>query len=319
MNVRRRFSVMTAMAAMLVLLRAPLALPANPVIPRVAGTVERVATGFKFTEGPASDRDGVVYFTDSHHGEIYRWTVERGLSMYYENHILTVGLDVDGAGMVLACEDNMILDGSGEFSMYNGPCRRLVAIGPDSTKRVIADTYGGKRLNGLNDIWIAPDGAVYLTDPDWGRPGMEQGIGQVLRLSPDRSRLDRIIDDIPIPNGVTGSPDGMVLYVIDSETRQVFAWDILPDGSVSGKRLFAPHGYDGMTVDEHGNVYVTAGEPRRGIAIYSPSGEAIGFINVPEQTSNVCFGGPGHTTLFITAATSLYAIPMNVRGARWHE
>ncbi len=314
MNVRRQFSVMTAMAPIMIMLYSPLPLSSDPLTPQAVGPVEQVATGFKFAEGPASDRDGVVYFTDSHHGEVYRWTAERGLSMYYENHILTVGLDVDGAGMVLACEDNMILDSSGEFSMYDGPCRRLVAIGPDSTKRAIADSYGGKRLNGLNDIWVAPNGAVYLTDPDWGRPGMEQGTGQVLRLSPDRSRLDRIIDDIPIPNGITGSPDGTVLYVIDSEMRRVFACDILPDGSVTGKRLFAAHGYDGMTVDEHGNVYVTAGEPRRGIVIYTPSGDVIGSIDVPEQPSNLCFGGPGHTTLFITAAKSLYAVPMNVRG-----
>ncbi|MFC1538925.1 SMP-30/gluconolactonase/LRE family protein, partial [Candidatus Latescibacterota bacterium] len=279
----------------------------------VAGAPEQIATGFKFTEGPAADRDGTLYFTDSHHGVIYTWSRDTGLEIYHDNRFLTVGLAIDKNGRVLACEDNMILDSEGNFMMYDGPSRRLVAIDGNGVKTMVFDSYGGKKLNGLNDIWIAPDGGIYVTDPDWGREGMEQGTSQVLYFPPDRSRLVRVIDDIPITNGVMGSPDGKTLYVIDAENDDVFAWDINKDGTVSGKRLFSEVGVDGMTVDESGNLYVTD----TGITIYSPDGKKLETIELPERPTNLCFGGVDGKTLFITASTSVYAVPMNVRGVGW--
>ena len=287
--------------------------PGNHHSQFAAAPTQQLATGFRFTEGPVADRDGNVYFTDSHHGVIYLWSTDGELVKYHDNRILTVGLAVDRYNCLLVCEDNMILDESGKFIMYDGPCRRLVSIDQDGSKTVIVDSYGGKKLNGLNDIWIDPDGGIYMTDPDWGREGMEQGTSQVLYLTPDRSRLIRVIDDLAITNGVTGTRDGKVLYVIESKADQVYAYDVGEDGTLIGKRLFAEVGNDGMTVDEYGNLYVTD----IGITIYAPDGKKLETITVPERPSNVCFGGPGGRTLYITARNSLYAVPMNVRGADW--
>ncbi len=280
----------------------------------VAGPPVKIAEGFKFTEGPACDRDGMLYFTDSHHGMIYTWTPETGLDIYHDNTFLTVGLAIDGDRRILACEDNMILNENLKFSMYDGPCRRLVAIAPDGEKTVIFDSYGGKKLNGLNDIWIAPDGGIYVTDPDWGREGMEQGTSAVYYFSPDSEEGDepvRVIDDIAITNGVMGSPDGKTLYVIDSEEDNVYAWDVNSDGTVTNKRLFSEVGNDGMTMDEFGNLYVTD----TGVTIYTPAGVTIGRIEFPERPSNLCFGGTDGKTLFATTSHSVHAVPMNIRGA----
>jgi gluconolactonase len=283
----------------------------------IAGSPEMIADGFKFTEGPAADKRGKLYFTDSHHGIIYTWTRENGLDIYHDNLFLTVGLAIDSRGRVLACEDNMILDEDLNFEMYDGDCRRLVAIAPDGKKTVIFDSYDGKKLNGLNDVFIAPDGGIYVTDPDWGREGMEQGTSQVLYYSPDAVRAQdnrepvRVIDDIPITNGVAVSPDGKTLYVIDAQEDDVFAWDIHPDGTVSGKRMFSDVGNDGMTVDEHGNLYVTD----TGVTIYSPDGEKLERIEFPERPTNLCFGGTDGKTLYATTSHSVHAVPMNVRGA----
>ncbi|MFC1551062.1 SMP-30/gluconolactonase/LRE family protein, partial [Candidatus Latescibacterota bacterium] len=278
-----------------------------------AGPPEMIADGFKFTEGPAADRHGNFYFTDSHHGIIYTWSRDRGLDIYHDNLFLTVGLAIDSRGRILACEDNMILDEDLNLIMYDGPCRRLVAIAEDGEKTVIFDSYGGKKLNGLNDIWIAPDGGIYVTDPDWGREGMEQGTSAVYYFPHNKKELVRVIDDIPITNGVMGSPDGKTLYVIDAQEDEVFAWDIQPDGTVSNKRLFSDVGNDGMTVDEHGNLYVTD----TGVTIYSPDGEKLERIEFPERPTNLCFGGVDGRTLLATTSHSVHVVPMNVRGAGW--
>ncbi|MFC1650157.1 SMP-30/gluconolactonase/LRE family protein [Candidatus Latescibacterota bacterium] len=278
-----------------------------------AGEPEMIASGFKFTEGPAADRKGNLYFTDSHHGIIYKWKRKTGLDVYHDNHFLTIGLAIDKNGRILVCEDNMILDDEGKFSMYDGPCRRLVAIDENGEKTVLFDSYGGKKLNGLNDIWIAPDGGIYVTDPDWGREGMEQGTSQVLYFAPDGSEVVRVIDDVSITNGVAVSPDGKTLYVIDAKEDDVFAWDIHEDGTVSGKRLFSDVGVDGMTIDEHGNLYVTD----TGVTIYSPDGEKLETIEFPERPTNLCFGGVDGKTLFATTSHSVHAVPMTVRGIGW--
>ncbi len=140
---------------------------------------------------------------------------------------------------------------------------------------------------------------------------MEQDGEHVYYLSPDRKKLIRVIDDMVRPNGVIGTPDGKLLYVADHGGRKTFVYKINNDGTLSNKKLFAPEGSDGMTIDNEGNIYLTA----RVVAVYNKNGQKIETIKVPEGPANLCFGGPDKRTLFITARTSLYSVRMRVKAA----
>jgi sugar lactone lactonase YvrE/L-ascorbate metabolism protein UlaG (beta-lactamase superfamily) len=258
--------------------------------------VEKLAGGFAFTEGPAADTQGNVYFSDIPNNRILIWSLDDKLSTFRENSGGANGLYFDKAGNLLACE---------------GGGRRLVSIDPKGNVKVLADEYQGKKFNSLNDLWIDPKGGVYFTDPRYGsREGMEQDGEHVYYLSPDRKKLTRVIDDMVRPNGLIGTPDGKTLYVTDNGDGKTFVYRVNPDGSLSGKRLFAPQGSDGMTIDSEGNVYLTS----RAVVVYNKNGEKIEEIKVPEGPSNVTFGGHDNQTLFITARTSLYSIKMGVKG-----
>lgn len=176
---------------------------------------------------------------------------------------------------------------------------------------VLADRYLGKRLNSPNDLWLDMEGGIYFTDPRYGnRDGLEQDGEHVYYLKPGGSNPVRVIDDLVRPNGVMGTSDGTRLYVADEGSDQTFVYAINSDGTLSDKRLFASQGSDGMTMDEEGNLYLT----KSSVAVYSPQGNQIASIEVPERPANVCFGGEDRKTLFITAQTSLYAVRMRVRG-----
>ena len=259
-------------------------------------TVQKLAGGFAFTEGPAADKAGNILFTDIPNNRIHRWSLDGILSTFRENSGGANGLYFDKRGHVLVCE---------------GGGRRLISIAPDGAVTVLADAYNHKPLNSLNDLWIAPDGRIYFTDPRYGnRDGMEQGGEHVYSLSPDRNTLTRVIDDMVRPNGLIGTPDGKTLYVTDNAGRKTFSYRIQKDGSLTNKKLFAPEGSDGMTIDELGNIYLTT----RAVRIYNPKGTVIETIQVPEGPANVCFGGKDRKTLFITARTSLYSARMKVGG-----
>ena len=258
--------------------------------------VEKLAGGFAFTEGPAADAKGNVYFSDIPNNRILIWSLDGKLSTFGENSGGANGLYFDKAGSLLACE------GSG---------RRIVSVSPRGQVTVLADKYQGKKFNSPNDLWIDPKGGVYFTDPRYGsREGMEQDGEHVYYLSPDRKRLTRVIDDMVRPNGLVGTPDGKTLYVTDNGSGKTFVYKVNPDGELSGKKLFAPQGSDGMTIDSEGNVYLTS----RAIVVYNKNGEKIEEIKVPEGPANVTFGGRDNQTLFITARTSLYSIKMGVKG-----
>lgn len=260
--------------------------------------VRKLAGDFKFTEGPAADAAGNVFFSDIPNNRIYKYSLDEKLSVFRENSGGANGLYFDSSGNLLACE---------------GGGRRLVSISPQSQLTVLADSYQGKRFNSLNDLWIDPKGGVYFTDPRYGnRDGMEQDGEHVYYLSPDRKRLVRVIDDMVRPNGLIGTPDGKLLYVTDNGDGKTFAYAVNTDGTLSNKKLFAPEGADGMTIDDEGNVYLTTA----GVAVYNKDGEKIELISVPERPANVCFGGSDRKTLFITARTSLYSVRMRVAGAR---
>lgn len=259
--------------------------------------VEKLAGGFRFTEGPAADAKGNIFFSDIPNNRIHRWSLDGKLSTFRENSVGSNGLYFDRKGDLLACE---------------GGGRRLVSIDPRGNVTVLADKYQNKRFNSLNDLWIDPKGGVYFTDPSYGRrDNLEQDGEHVYYLSPDRKKVTRVIDDMVRPNGVIGTPDGKQLYVADHGGRKTFVYKINSDGTLSNKKLFAPEGSDGMTIDNEGNIYLTA----RVVAVYNKKGEKIETIKVPEGPANLCFGGPDKRTLFITARTSLYSVRMRVKAA----
>lgn len=258
--------------------------------------VEKLAGGFAFTEGPAADAEGNVYFSDIPNNRIHKWSPGGKLSTFRENSGGANGLFFDKSGNLLACE---------------GGGRRLVSISSRGKVTALADRYQGKRFNSLNDLWIDPKGGVYFTDPRYGsKDGMEQGGEHVYYLAPNRKKLVRVIDDMTRPNGVIGTPDGKKLYVTDHGGGKTFSYAVNADGTLSNKKLFAPEGSDGMTIDSEGNVYLTT----RAVSVYNKKGEKIEEIEIPERPANVAFGGKDGKTLFITARKSFYSVRTRVKG-----
>ncbi|MCX5643510.1 MAG: SMP-30/gluconolactonase/LRE family protein [Phycisphaerae bacterium] len=264
----------------------------------VAGAeVKKMAGDFKFTEGPAGDAVGDVYFSDIPNNRILKWSLDGKLSTFLENSGGANGLYFDKNGNLLACQ---------------GEARRLVSISPKGEITVLAEKYNGKKFNSPNDLWIDPKGGVYFSDPRYGnREGMEQDGEHVYYLKPDRKTVIRVISDMVRPNGLIGTPNGKTLYVTDNGAGKTYSYKVNKDGTLTGKQLFAPEAADGMTIDDKGNVYLTT----NAVAVYDKKGTKIEEIPVAEQPANVTFAGKDNNTLFITARTSLYAVDMQVKGA----
>jgi gluconolactonase len=264
--------------------------------------LEKLAGDFGFTEGPTSDGQGNVFFTDQPNDRIMKWSVDGKLSTFLQPAGRSNGMFFDARGQLVACADEKT---------------ELWSIAPDGTHTVLANQYEGKKLNGPNDVWVRTDGSLYLTDPFYRRPWWDydqppQGTAQVYFLSADRTSLTRVTADLVRPNGIIGTPDGKTLYVADIGAGKTYAYDIQPDGSLANKRLFCALGSDGMTLDSEGNLYLTG----KGVTVFEKGGTQIAHIDVPEAwTANVSFGGRDHRTLFITASTGLYAIRLNHPGA----
>jgi gluconolactonase len=266
-------------------------------------SLEKLAGDFDFTEGPTCDAEGNVFFTDQPNNQILKWSVDGRLSTFLQPAGRANGMHFDLGGHLIACADEQ---------------NELWSIAPDGTVSVLAGEYGGKRLNGPNDVWVRPDGAIYFTDPFykrswWAHDTMPQDGQHVYFLSADRRQLVRVIDDLVKPNGIIGTPDGKVLYVADIRAGKTYRYDIAPDGSLAGKTLAVDQGSDGMTLDDEGNLYLTG----EGVGVFNQAGRQIERIPIPDErwTANVSFGGKGRQTLFITASTGLYAIATRVTGA----
>ncbi len=279
--------------------------PAGEVSPRADANVEKLSNVFAFTEGPAADPKGNVYFTDQPNDKIYIWTIDGKLTTFLTGCERSNGMYFDADGVsLLACAD-----------LHN----RLVSFDPNGKMTVLVEKYKGKKLNGPNDLWRHPNGGLYFTDPYykrpyWTDPNIEQDGQHVYYLAPDRKTLIRVVDDLVAPNGIIGTPDGKLLYVADISASKTYVYTINPDGTLSNKKLFCDMGSDGMTIDNEGNVYLTG----NGITVFNPAGEKIEHIKIPEPwTANVCFGGKNQDTLFVTASKSLYAVKMRTRGVTW--
>lgn len=286
--------------ALLLAAPAPAADDASPVAP--GAKLVKLAGGFKFTEGPAPDAAGNVYFTDQPNDRILIWSTDGKLSTFLEPCGRSNGLCFDKGGRLWACADE-----KNELWRIDVKTKE---------KAVLVKDYNGKLLNGPNDIWVRPDGGAYFTDPFykrpyWNRGPMEQDTQGVYYLSP-AGQLTRVEGDVKQSNGIIGTPDGKTLYVADIGAGKTYAYDIQPDGSLKNRRQFCGMGSDGMTIDDAGNVYLTRG---KAVTVFDKAGQQAAKIDVPENCTNVCFGGKDMKTLFITAGTGLYSIPMKVKGA----
>jgi gluconolactonase len=263
--------------------------------------LEKLADGFLFTEGPSADSKGNVYFTDQPNDRIMIWTVSGQLLTFLQPCGRSNGLSFDKKGNLWACADEK---------------NEIWQIAPDKKVTIIPSKYQDKLLNGPNDLWIAPDGGIYFTDPFfkrswWDHTAKPQEVQGVYYLSSDHKTITRLVDDFVQPNGIVGTPDGKTLFVADIGGNKTWSFTINKDGSLSDKKLFCEKGSDGMTIDSKGNIYITG----KGVTIFDKNGKILGNIPVPESwTANVCFGGPDMKSLFITASKGLYRIKLKVKG-----
>lgn len=259
--------------------------------------------GFSFTEGPAPDDHGNVYFTDQPNNTIVRWDHSSGkFSVFMDDAGRSNGMFFDETGNLITCAD-----------MHN----ELWSISMNGDVTVLAGNFDGNPLNGPNDLWIRPDGGIYFTDPLYKRnywerdPQMKQDGEHVYYLDPADNRLFRVDEDLVKPNGIIGTPDGKNLYVADIGDNKTYVYDINEDGTLSNRRLFANLGSDGMTIDNKGNIYLTG----KGVTVFNRDGEKIAHIPVDKGwTANICFAGPDRDMLFITAMDAVFGIRMGVRG-----
>jgi len=280
--------------------------PVIQKIPLIAGGAKliMVSDRFSFTEGPAPDPYGNVYFTDQPNNVIMKWSQDGTVSTYMEDAGRANGLYFDMRGNLLACAD-----------LNN----ELWQIDQHKEVTVLIKDFGGKKLNGPNDLWVDPNNGVYFTDPYyqrdyWTRTEKEIKKEQVYFLTPDREKIMVVEDGLVQPNGIIGTPDGKMLYIADIKADKTYSYMIEQDGSLSRKELFAKMGSDGMTIDNFGNVYLTGD----GVTIFSSKGEKLEHIKVNQDwTANVTFGGRDQHVLFITASKAIYTLQMNVRGVRF--
>ncbi len=276
--------------------------------------LRQVASGCEFTEGPAADAEGNLYFSDCPRNRIHVLRKDGRQEVWREPSGRANGMNFDSEGRLLAC-----------CAQGDGGRRAVVRFEPDGTETVLASAYDGKRLNSPNDLCFDPEGRIYFTDPRYGdRTDCEQDAMAVYRIEFD-GRLVRVIDDVETPNGIVMSRDGKTIVLVDNNpdewgARKLLSYGLDDDGQWLVKAEiydFAPgRGGDGMVLDTDGNVYVTAGsEERGGVYVFSPEGEHLAFLPVPEAPANCTFGGDDLRTLYITAMTSVYAIENTVPGA----
>ena len=275
-----------------------------PSIIAPGAKIEVLADGFSFTEGPAADPDGNVYFTDQPNDRIVKWSTDGKIMDWLKPAGRSNGTYFDRKGNLITCADDK---------------NELWSIAPDKTVTVLVKDFGGKLLNGPNDLWIRPDGNLYFTDPlykrnYWKRDPAMQQLGQfVYFLNVASGKPISVATDLKQPNGIIGTPDGKTLYVADIGAGKTYSYSTTPEGPLTDKRLFCELGSDGMTLDASGNVYLTG----RGVTVFDPSGKQIINIPVPEPwTANVTFGGRDRKLLFITASKKIYGLQMAVRGAQ---
>ncbi len=270
-----------------------------------AGPVRKVASGFGFTEGPADDGKGNLYFTDIPNQRIHRIDAKGNVSTVTEKSLHCNGLMFDGDGKLYGCQ----MDGRlARIDAANGESKSLV------------DQYDGKRFNACNDLVIDKQGGIYFTDPRFMAPDPWPQGKEAVYYRSAKGDVERIESELAAPNGVILSPNEKTLYVVPSMQKEVIAFDVNGSGKVSKRRVFfelkQPQGKensggDGLSIDVEGNLYFTSD---LGVQVVSSKGKLLGIIEFPEQPANCSFGGPNHKTLFATCRTSVYAVDLPIAG-----
>ncbi|SHJ91414.1 gluconolactonase [Maribacter aquivivus] len=265
----------------------------------------QVANNFSFTEGPASDKNGNVYFTDQPNNKILKWNqADNSINTFMESSGRANGLYFDNNENLLAAADD------------KNELWRIHKSGEIDT--LIAD-FEGRKLNGPNDLWVDLKGGIYFTDPYyqreyWTRTEADIKEKNVYYISPDLKNISIVAKGLTQPNGIIGTPDGKILYVADIGDKKTYSYSIQKDGTLSDRKLFTDIGSDGMTIDNLGNIYLTG----EGVTIFNSKGERLKNIPINENwTANVTFGGKNQDVLFITAMGSVYTLQMNVHGVRY--
>ena len=283
-------------------------------------SVERLATGFRWAEGPVWFGDGrYLLWSDIPNNRIMRWDEANGqIADFRKPSNFANGHTRDRQGRLVSCEHG---------------ARRITRTEYDGTITVLADNFEGNRLNSPNDIVVKSDGTIWFTDPVFGILGNYEGHRSesevnpnVYRLDPETGSLTVVADDVLGPNGLCFSPDESILYIIESRgvpTRKILAYDMTGDGTaIANKRVLVDAGLgtpDGMRCDVDGNLWCGwgMGDPALdGVMIFAPDGTPIGRIALPERCANLCFGGRANSRLFMAASHSVYALYVNVAGVR---
>lgn len=268
--------------------------------------LKKAGSGYDFTEGPAVDPEGNVYFTDQPNDRIYKWSADDGtVSLFMEGTKRSNGMYFDHQGMLVSCADFQ---------------NQLIKIDQNKEFEVMINGYRGKKLNGPNDLWIHPDGQIYITDAFYQRKWwshQEKGIEEenVYCFFPINNKLLVAATGLVRPNGIVGTPNGKTLYVADIDDSKIYSFKIdRALGTLNNKKLFTEAKSDGMTLDNKSNVYITN---TAGVTVYNKKGKQIEQIPTGERwTANVVFGGKNRKTLFITAMGSVYTLEMKVKGVR---
>jgi len=309
---------------------ADMIIPAHPHL-------QRIAIGFKWTEGPLWLLSNKLIFADIPSNSIRIWNPSSSsVDIFlqpsgYQGADAYNGPEPGSNAMTLDETGRLTVAGHAQRDIY-----RFDRLDPHIAITILADTYQGKRLNSPNDLVYKSDGSLYFTDPPYGLrqqndadPAKELTFSGVYRIPkaaaqkpgarPDREHLQLLIKDLPRPNGIAFSPDEKYLYVDNSEPHMFWMrYTVNADGTLSDPKLFAEAGTyakhgapDGMKVDRQGNLY-SAGPG--GVWIFSPAGKHLATIALPETVGNLAWGDPDHKTLYITATTSVYRIALNIQG-----
>jgi len=265
-----------------------------------AARIEKVASGYRFTEGPAWSRQGYLLFSDVPNDRILKFAAGEKTVPYREDSHGANGNAFDAEGRLYTCESRT---------------RRVTRTDRRGRTEVLAEKWEGKRLNAPNDIVVRRDGNVWFTDPAFGDQAdrRELDFYGVYRIGP-RGDLKLVAKPQGRPNGITLSPNGRILYVANSDERNIRAYDVDRNGETANERVLIPAipGVpDGIRTDEKGNLYVAA----RGLLFYSPEGKLLWEFPTPETPSNCQFGDADLQSLYITARTAVYRIRLNVKGA----
>jgi gluconolactonase len=282
-----------------------------------AAEVERVATGFTFTEGPLWNAEGEFLLFSDMPGDVRRrWSEREGVTEIMRPSNKCNGMVYDADGNLLVCEH---------------VTSSLVRERPDGTRETLATHYQGKYLNSPNDVITRSDGTIYFSDPGFGRmPGFgieraqDLSFQGVYRIAADGGEPELVVgeDEFEQPNGLCFSPDESLMYINDTPRALIRIYDVQADGTLSGGRPFfdgigsgvIEEGIpDGMKCDERGNIWVTG---PGGVWVISPQGEHLGVIEVPENVGNISWGGAGWKTLYMPSSTSLYRVQTRVASAR---